>query len=133
MKTLIRRSPMLLVACMLAVLTACTGINPAAIKGTFGLVAARHDAYVAGDASLDQADKDVFLAQSATVSDAIKTAEADGKFIKADKVAGSVNAVTGRHDAYVNGDDSLDSLHKEVYLRSSALLRDVVDEALKNK
>lgn len=40
-----------------------------------------------------------------------------------------VNAVCDRHDAYVEADTSLSDLEKETYLRTTTLLRRVVEEA----
>ena len=51
--------------------------------------------------------------------------------IRADAIAGLVEPVTDRHDAYVETDEGLADEQRRVYLRSSELLRAVVEEARK--
>jgi len=51
-------------------------------------------------------------------------------YVKASEVKGLVDAVTLRHDAYVDADGTLDEEHKASYKRSAALIRMTVDEAV---
>jgi hypothetical protein len=49
--------------------------------------------------------------------------------ISAASVDPLIRTVSDRHDAYVNGDQSLSQVQRETYLRSTTLLRKLLDEA----
>jgi len=51
--------------------------------------------------------------------------------VYADAIDGPVNRISDRHDAYVKDDASLSADEKAIYLRSSELLRRVLEEAKK--
>lgn len=51
-------------------------------------------------------------------------------YIRAEGIATVVSAVSARHDKYVDGDESLSSLEKDVYKDSTLLLTKTVEEAL---
>ncbi len=50
--------------------------------------------------------------------------------IDAKAMNGVARPVLDRHDAYVNADTALLPVQKETYLRSSILVRDLLDESL---
>ncbi len=49
--------------------------------------------------------------------------------VRADAIDGPVNRISDRHDTYVREDGSLSDDEKSIYLRSSELLRRIVEEA----
>lgn len=49
--------------------------------------------------------------------------------VNVDAISDGVFYVTVRHDAYVQGDETLTEAQKQQYLRTSELLRNVVNEA----
>ena len=51
--------------------------------------------------------------------------------IQATSIAGSFKKIRARHDAYVHADSSLVEFEKQVYLDSTELMQQVIDEALK--
>ena len=69
----------------------------------------------------------VFLAASLSSCGIFSSA---GK-VEAAALEGPVTKVTERHDTYVAEDANLSDLEKRTYLRSSELLRKVVEEAMK--
>lgn len=54
-------------------------------------------------------------------------------YVKVSAIEGLVEKVSVRHDAYINADDSLSDLKKRVALRSTTLLRAVINEAKAKK
>lgn len=56
-----------------------------------------------------------------------------GGMISVDAIDGSVQKVSDRHDAYVNADLSLSADQKRTFLRTTELLRLVLEEAKKGK
>lgn len=50
--------------------------------------------------------------------------------VDAEALSGVVDPVLARHDAYVNADETLTDTAQETYLRSSAQIRAVLNEAL---
>lgn len=52
-----------------------------------------------------------------------------GSMVDATAIKGSTDLICGRHDAYVTNDPTLSDLQRQTYLRSTELLRKVVDEA----
>lgn len=51
--------------------------------------------------------------------------------ISVDAIKGSVEAVSARHDAYVEADDSLSADERSIFLRTTELLRRILEEASK--
>lgn len=49
--------------------------------------------------------------------------------IKAGNIEGVTRPILDRHDAYVQQDETLEEFSKKAFLRSSELLRKVLDEA----
>lgn len=82
---------------------------------------ARHDAYVTADPALDQATRDIDLAESAALTAVLALPEVDGPTFSV-----RLTPVAARHDAYVESDGTLSSLERRVYLRTTSELRAVV-------
>lgn len=87
-------------------------------------VVERHDAYVAADASLDEATRAAYLDESATAVGLTGLPE-----VRADVLDAVLTPVMDRHDAYVLADGSLDALESGTYLGSTAGLRSLLAEA----
>ena len=51
--------------------------------------------------------------------------------IRVEAIADPVRLVADRHDAYIQADDTLSDLERETYLRTTSLLRQVIEEAEK--
>lgn len=54
------------------------------------------------------------------------------KTIDAEAMNGVARPVLERHDSYVRDDASLEQVEKDTFLRSSELVRQLLDEALKD-
>lgn len=52
-------------------------------------------------------------------------------YVHVDTFDGLIGPVADRHDAYVQADKTLDETQKRVFLRSTELLRKIIDEAKK--
>ena len=116
-----------LTALALVFAVGCCSVSPllqvAAIKKPVILIVERHDAYVEADASLSQEDASKYLSESAGLMALI---ESNMQVTQAEIKPLAVS-VCARHDAYVKGDQNLDDLHRRTYLRSTALLIQVID------
>ena len=51
--------------------------------------------------------------------------------IRVEAIADPIRLVADRHDAYIQADDTLSDLERETYLRTTSLLRQVIEEAEK--
>ena len=51
--------------------------------------------------------------------------------IHVDAIDGPVNRISDRHDAYVSADESLSQDEKDIYMRTTELLRRILAEAKK--
>lgn len=100
-------------------------ISTEVVRGLATPVCARHDAFVAADASLDAAAKAADLAESQAVLSALAGA---GEKVPSIALEPALPAVLGRHDAYVEA-LVLDAVDRADYLRSSALLRALLAQA----
>lgn len=115
----------------LLLLPACAGlkrgaISTDAIDGAVLKVSARHDTYVSKDAALPAPDRAAALAESERLR---STVAAAGDYVSVEAIGGDVETVTARHDKYVAQDEALDPGDRRIFLRTSTLLRDVVDAA----
>ncbi len=113
---------------LLLVLAACNtvDVDVAPVAGMAFPVLARHDAYVANDPNIAEADRASFLAQSSEARVVISAAE--GK-VDSRVVLPLLLGAMARHDAYIASDDSMPDADKATYLRSTELLRLLLGEA----
>lgn len=51
--------------------------------------------------------------------------------IRVEAIRDPIRFVADRHDAYVRADESLSDLERETYIRTSRLLRELIEEAEK--
>lgn len=118
-----------LVLSLLALLAGCArdALVLDSIELPMTTVLDRHDTYVDAD-QLDGPTRDALLLQSAELRHTLTTARAeDRSTVSAWQIRSRVHQITARHDAYVMADLELTDLERRIYLRSSVLLRHLVD------
>ena len=127
-----RRTPTSFIALfglLLLALVACeTSIRVDSIEETATRVVERHNRYVQRDADLTEARQEAFVDSANQLLETLEAArdrDPEGH-VRAQAIENTVEAVTERHDDYVEGDDSVPDRIKQVYLRSSQLLRETV-------
>ncbi len=91
-------------------------------------VVERFESYVLQDGAIPEAERDVRKADIASVRETLATA---GEKLHMAEVAGPLNAILPLHDAYVNADPRLSALQKRIYLRSTAIVRVLLEKTVK--
>lgn len=121
-------------AALALVLASCSvlGSSPAAVRADAVLPSAmvivqRHDAYVAGDLMLTQAQQAAAIQQSYSLIMALRS-PIDGEVL-VQMFAGNARAVCSRYDMYVRADPKIGELERRVALRTSELFMRVVAQA----
>lgn len=90
-------------------------------------VASMHDAYVNADPALTSAEKAAYLQTSSNW----RADMAAGDSIDVEKFSQSAESVMGRYDVYVRNDARFSVPDKAMYLRSTGILRKIIEVARK--
>jgi len=118
----------LVMVCLVA-LAACVAAGTTDTNTLSGaeVVLTRHDVYAT--ALLEEPAKTEALTESGRVRKAIADAKAAGvERMEVASIRGDARLVIGRHDQWVKDDPKLDDLQKRTYLRSSALLKQLLED-----
>jgi len=116
--------PLALLVTFLVGLFSCASTRPDALStdGALGRqvqrVVDRHDGYVLDDGSLEPAQSDAALAESAALEAIVGLPE-----VLRASLRSALAPVAARHDSYVRADEGLDELERETYLASTDGLR----------
>lgn len=112
----------------LLALTGCTYLQrgvarSSEVEPVAGFVVDRHDAYVDADESLDSSQRLALKTDSGQLMVLIRR----GEVVELDALAARQAGVIDRHDAYVSADESLSETKRARYLRSTEIMRAMVD------
>lgn len=120
----------LAITALLLLLSACGSIgviDADNVKGTIRTLTERVDVYTEFDATLTDAQK----LERTTESANFRTYFASGGMVPAVPIAPSAYRVLQTHDAYIEGDEALNSFERRLAMFESSALRGVFDEALR--
>lgn len=99
-----------------------TGYERSNIKDAVEIVVERHDAYVASDAALSQDQRDSYFAESDKLIELLGSDPVPAKPMR-----DALPPVLDRHDAYINADATLTAPQQVQRLRTSTLLRRLIE------